>query len=124
MNIQDITAIKTLSGFYFEITTEKKRNKKPDTRRDKSDKFLTSGQTLTEQDLKACLTNFFVREYEKAKAAAAIWDRIELSETAFNDRFTYYTGISLKGKPAKFDDLKTLYFKAIEKAQFKQASLF
>lgn len=124
MNIQDITAIKTLSGFYFEITTEKKRGKRPDTRRDKSDRFLTSGQTLTEQDLSTCLTNFFAREYEKAKEAAAIWDRIQLTEQAFNERFSYYTGISVKGKPAKFDDLKDMYLKAIEKAQFRQASLF
>lgn len=124
MNIQEITAIKTLSGFYFEITTEKKRGKRPDTRRDKSDRFLTSGQTLTEQDLNACFTAFFMREYQKAKAAAAIWDNINLHEDMFNDRFTYYAGISVKGKPAKFDDLKDMYFKAIEKAQFKQASLF
>lgn len=124
MNIQEITAVKTLSGFYFEITTEKKRGKRPDARRDKSDWFLTSGQTLTEQDLNDCLTSFFNREHDKARAAAAIWDRIDLSERAFNDRFTYYTGITLKGKPAKFDDLKDMYFKAIERAQFKQASLF
>lgn len=123
MNIQDITAIKTLSGFYFEITTEK-RGKRPDARRDKSDRFLTSGQTLTEQDLNTCLTNFLVREYEKAKAAAAIWDNINLHEDMFNDRFTYYTGITLKGKPAKFDELKDMYLKAIDKAQFRQASLF
>jgi hypothetical protein len=123
MNIQDITAIKTLSGFYFEITTEKSR-KKRDTRRDKSDRFLTSGQTLSEAELKECLKAFFAHSYNAAKEAVAIWDRVQLAEQAFNERFSYYTGITLKGRPATFTDLETMYLKAIERAQFKQASLF
>lgn len=124
MNIQEITAVKTLSGFYFEIKTEKSRGKRPDNRRDKSDRFLTSGQTLGEADLKDCLKVFFTRQYNTAKEAAVIWDRVELTQDAFNERFSYYTGITIKGRQTTFADLETMYLKAIEKAQFKQASLF
>ena len=124
MNIQEITAIKTLRGYYFEISTEKVRGKKIDTRKDKAERLLTSGQVLTEVELMDCLKGYFSRQYHTAKAAAAIWDRTELTEEAFNERFSYYTGITVKGRPATFTDLEIMYLKSIERAQFKQASLF